>query len=280
VGTFLVVARERSFSNASKKLQISQPAVTQQIKVLEEFLGVKLFERRKSGIVLTPDGERFYQIALRLEEALEQFREELCKFKKRVPPFVIGASFTVGNYHLPSCIPYLQELINREVTLVIKDNDTLFDELRKKRIEVAFTTKKADPSFNYHFWKKDKLVLFSNKPLPPVLKLGELEKYKLICREPYSNTRQFIKEIFSKEGAECDKFNIVAEVHNSTALKNTILNSREQVVSIISRVVIEEEVRQKRLFISRIEGINLERSIYMVYLKPSREIETIKSFFK
>ena len=280
VGTFLTVARENSFSNASKKLQISQPAVTQQIKTLEDFLGVRLFERRKSGVILTPEGERFYNLAQKLEEALEQFQEELCKFKQKVPPFVIGASFTVGNYHLPGCIPYLQELVNREVTLIIKDNNSLMEELKKRRVDVAFTTRQSDPSLHYHFWKRDKLVLFSNRPMPPVIDVKKLQDYRLICREPNSATRQLIKEIFINHGVDCDKFKIIAEVHNSTALKNMILNSREQVVSIISRVVIEEEIRQKRLFISRIRGVELNRNIYMVYQKWNKDIGIIQNFFK
>jgi len=65
--TFLTVIRERSFSKASAKLGISQPAVTQQIKFIEKYLDCKIIERKKNGVVLTKEGEDLYRIALRLE---------------------------------------------------------------------------------------------------------------------------------------------------------------------------------------------------------------------
>ncbi|WP_456431741.1 LysR family transcriptional regulator, partial [Nitratifractor sp.] len=68
--TFLTVVRERSFSKASAKLGISQPAVTQQIKFLETYLDTKIIERKKNGIRLTPAGEELYKIAVRLEKCI------------------------------------------------------------------------------------------------------------------------------------------------------------------------------------------------------------------
>lgn len=50
IETFLTVARERSFSKASAKLGISQPAVTQQIKFIEKYLGVRVIERKKTAL--------------------------------------------------------------------------------------------------------------------------------------------------------------------------------------------------------------------------------------
>ena len=68
--TFLMVVKEKSFSNASAKLGISQPAVTQQIKFIEEYLDTKIVERKKNGILLTKEGEDLYRIALKLEKAI------------------------------------------------------------------------------------------------------------------------------------------------------------------------------------------------------------------
>lgn len=70
VETFLTVVREKSFSKASKKLGISQPAVTQQIKLLEEYLDIQIVDRKKNGIKLTTAGEELYKVALKLEKHL------------------------------------------------------------------------------------------------------------------------------------------------------------------------------------------------------------------
>ncbi|OQX50243.1 MAG: LysR family transcriptional regulator, partial [Epsilonproteobacteria bacterium 4484_20] len=77
--TFLTVARERSFSKASAKLGISQPAVTQQIKFIEKYLAVKIIERKKNGIKLTPEGEELYKIATRLEKEIHSAEKDILK---------------------------------------------------------------------------------------------------------------------------------------------------------------------------------------------------------
>ena len=77
INTFLTVARERSFSKASAKIGISQPAVTQQIKYIEEFLQCKILERKKNGIILTKEGNELYRTALKLEKCVANAEKEL-----------------------------------------------------------------------------------------------------------------------------------------------------------------------------------------------------------
>jgi len=79
VETFLTVVREKSFSKASRKLGISQPAVTQQIKLLEEYLNIQIVDRKKNGINLTKAGEELYLVFLRLEKHMLGIEKEILK---------------------------------------------------------------------------------------------------------------------------------------------------------------------------------------------------------
>ena len=74
--------------------------------------------------------------------------------------------------------------------------------------------------------------------------------------------------------------NIISVVHNSTALKYTVMNSNEQVVSIISKMVIKEELKNKKLFSSKIKDLNLTRKIYIAYKEKTKDIEAILKFVK
>ena len=67
LNTFLTVVKEKSFSKASAKLGISQPAVTQQMRFLENYLGSSIVDRKKNGIRLTKEGEKLHQIAQKIE---------------------------------------------------------------------------------------------------------------------------------------------------------------------------------------------------------------------
>jgi len=278
--TFLVINKEASFSKASKILGISQPAVTQQIRILENFLGVTLFERKKNGVVLTKDGQHFLKIAKSFEDFLEEFENKISKFKHLDSPLLIGASPTIGNYSLPECIKYYKTLINKEINLIIKSNDELYEDVKNSKIDMAFVTKKKNDNVNFQEWIEDELVVFSNKPLPSTIEIEDLAKYKMICREPNSSTREFIKKVFAKKGFDCDSLNILSLVHNSTALKYTVLNANDQVVSIISKMVIKDEIRDKKLFISKIKGINLKRKTYVIYKEKSKDVEAILNFIK
>ena len=276
--TFLIINKELSFSKASKVLGISQPAVTQQVRILEKYLGVNLFERKKNGVMLTKEGQKFLQIAKEFEEFLDEFKIKVDKFQNLDMPFIIGASPTIGNYNLPECIKYYKNLLNKDINLVIKSNDELLDDVKNSVIDVAFVTKKKDNGLKYIEWIEDELIVFSNKPLPTSIELEDLNKYKMICRESNSSTRDFIKKVFTKYGFECDKLNIVSVVHNSTALKYTILNAQEQVVSIISKIVIKNELKENKLYSTKVKGVNLKRKTYIAYKNPTKDIDAILNF--
>ena len=276
--TFLVINKELSFSKASKVLGISQPAVTQQIRILEKYLGVTLFERKKNGVMLTKNGQNFLKIAKEFENFLDGFEKKIEKFKNLDMPFIIGASPTLGNYNLPECIKYYKNLINKEMNLVIKSNDELLEDIKNSVIDLGFVTKKVDNGLNYVEWMDDELVVFSNKPLPRSIELEDLQNYKIICRESNSSTREFIKKVFESKNMKCDDLNIASVVHNSTALKYTVKNSSEQVVSIISKMVIKDELKEEKLFWAKIKGVDLKRKAYMVFKNKTKEIEAIVNF--
>ncbi|MFP4333826.1 MAG: LysR family transcriptional regulator, partial [Campylobacterales bacterium] len=113
--TFLVVVKEKSFSKASAKLGISQPAVTQQIKFLEDYLDTKIIERKKNGIKLTKEGEKLLAIVQKLDKCIGSAEKELIKIIDKNIAFNIGASFTIGNYVLPHILNELQDTIKNEV---------------------------------------------------------------------------------------------------------------------------------------------------------------------
>ena len=270
--TFLIVYETKSFSKASKILNISQPAVTQKIKQLEDFIGTKLIERKKNGIILTQKGKHFLEIAQNLQECVDKVSNRIKYFKDKSLPFIIGASSTIGNYILPNYIPYLKELINKDINLIVKNNTALLDQLQNNKIDIAFTTIKTNnQNIKFKIWKKDTIVFFSNKPLPKTMEFDDLLKYEFLCREDGSSLKQEISNILKKHKKDCSNFNITSYVDNSTALKFTILNAHKQYVSIISYNAIKHEVDQGKLFITKIKNIDLTRNIYIASLIDKKD---------
>ncbi|MRI84135.1 MAG: LysR family transcriptional regulator [Nitratiruptor sp.] len=273
--TFLVVVKERSFSKASAKLGISQPAVTQQIKHLEEMLDAKLIERKKNGVRLTKEGEEVYKIASRLAKCLQNAEQELIKIINKEITFILGASFTIGNYILPEIMKDLKETCSNDILIRVELSDVVVQNVLEKKFDLGLI---ESPIFKdgliYREWMEDELVLFSNTKLPKYIRPEDLYRFNWICREEGSHTRKMVAEAFEKLGVSCKKFNVISEVSSSTAVVNAVLKSpidkEHPTVSIISRYAIEHEVQAGRLFESKIKGEKIKRKFYICYLKERK----------
>ena len=282
IHTFLVVYETKSFSKAAEKLQISQPAITQKIKQLENFLNITLIERKKNGIVLTKKGKYFLEIAKNLENCLETIEVKINNLTKENIPITIGATSTISNYILPKFLPNLRELLNKNLNIITKDNLTLIKQLEDKKIDIIFTTTKTENSdIKFIPLLKDEIVFFSNKPLPKEINLEDLTKYEFICRENESTIKKEVSKILKKHNFSCDLLNIKSLVDNSTTLKFTILNSNNQFLSMGSLSMIENEVKEKKLFITKIKNIDLYRTIYLGYNNENNpSIISIKNYLQ
>ena len=274
--TFLTVVKERSFSKASKKLGISQPAVTQQIKWLEDYLDNRIVERKKNGITLTKTGEELYRVALRLDKCVSHVEKDIIRIINKELTFVIGASFTIGSYVLPYCLNDLQEAINNEVLIEVDTSDHILDKLLDKKIDLALIeTPVTRDGVIYKEWLEDELVLFSNAKLPKQVKPDDLKDFNWICREEDSHTRKLASEVFAEAGLECKRFNILGTVSSQTGVKQTVLKAKNDdkdvpTVSLLSKFVIEDELNSGLLHAATIKGLKFKRHFHVVYLKERK----------
>ncbi len=272
--TFLTVVKEKSFSKASKKLGISQPAVTQQIKWLEDYLDNRIVERKKNGITLTKTGEELYRVALRLDKCVSHVEKDIIKIINKELTFVVGASFTIGNYVLPYCLNDLREAISNEVLIDVDTSEHILDKLLDKKIDLALIeTPVTRDGVIYKEWLEDELVLFSNSKLPKQVKPEDLEKFNWICREEDSHTRKLAAEVFGEVGLECKRFNILSTVSSQTGVKQTVMKASKgdtPTVSLLSKFVIEDELNSGLLYSAPIKGLKFKRHFHVVYLKERK----------
>ena len=283
IETFLAVVREKSFSKASRKLGISQPAVTQQIKLLEEYLNIQIVDRKKNGINLTKAGEELFQVFLRLEKQMLITEKEILKLVNKELLFVLGASPVIGNHVLPAFLNDIQKEISNGVMAKVSSTNELTDLLLSKKVDVALI---ESPLFYkeilYTEWMEDELVIVSHSPLVKILQKEDLFKFQWICREEESNTRKIIQETFNKIDVDCKTFNIKNIATSATMIKQTLLKAPntpdvEPTVSILSKYMVEDEVKQGLLHIARIQGIRLARKFYICHLKERQQEALIES---
>jgi len=273
--TFLMVIKEKSFSKASAKLGISQPAVTQQIKFIEDYLDTKIVDRKKNGIVLTKEGEDLYRIALRLEKAIHSSEKDLLKIINKEFTFVMGSSFSIGNYILPSYLGEIKKRIDNEVFMNVDVSSNIIEQLEDKKIDVALI---ESPIFRdgiiYREWVEDELVVFSNQPLKKTLTSEDLLNFDWICRNEESHTRRLTSEVFEEMGVQCNNFNVIGVLASPTAIKESISHADKEaerpLVSIMSRHVIKSELENGTLFEAKLKNHKISRHFYIAYMKERK----------
>lgn len=272
--TFMTVIKEKSFSRASAKLGISQPAVTQQIKFIEDYLDSKIVERKKNGIKLTKEGEDLYRIVQRLEKAISSAEKDLLSIIHKEFTFVMGASFAIGNYIIPPHLSKIKAMIDNEVYIKVAESAAIIEEVMDKKIDLALIESPImEEGLIYREWIEDELVFFSNQPLPKYLKAEDMQGYAWICREENSHTRKLASEVFDDLGVECKGFDVKAVVGNSTAVKESVLRSdknEKPTVSVMSRHVISEDIKNGTLFEARVKNMKITRKFYIVYSKERK----------
>lgn len=274
IETFLTVVNEKSFSKASSKLGISQPAVTQQIKFIEDYLDTQIVERKKNGIRLTKEGEMLYAIVSKLEKSISNAEKELLKIISKKLTFIIGASFTIGNYILPNCLNNIKDSIKNEVMVSVETAENTIEQLVDKKIDIALVDRQINKEgVMYREWLEDEMVLFSNQPILKVNRKEDLFGYSWICREENSHTRKLIREVFEEMGVDCKSFDIKSEVSGATMALNTVLKAPKDAkptVSFISKHVIADDVAEGRIFEGRLKGFKVRRKLYIAYLKDRK----------
>jgi DNA-binding transcriptional LysR family regulator len=273
--TFLTVVKEKSFSKASAKLGISQPAVTQQMKFIEDYLDTKIIDRKKNGIKLTKEGEQLLTIAQKVEKVVNNAEQGLLKIINKDITFIFGASIVIGNYILPTFLNEIKEKIQNDVSLNVDVSSNIVEQLKDKKIDMALIESSIfEDGIVYREWIEDEISIFSNQPIPKRLKNEDLLSYKWVCRDKDSHTRKLFKESLESIGfADCDSFNLTTVATSPTTIVQTVLHSSKTdtpTVSIVSKFAIEELVKAGILYEAKLPNIKMKRKLYIAYLKDRK----------
>lgn len=197
---FYHVATNGSISKAAEKLNISQPAVTFQIKSLEEQLQLSLFTRTKRGVILTEEGKVLFDYVKKGIETFNNGENALTNLKNLDSGIIrIGASATVSKHVLmPQLARFHEKYPNIEIRIVNTLTETLVKELRDGNLDILFLNlpMKEDKDLNIKKILTVQDIFIGNKKYYDLtggkISLQELTKYPLIFQKSPSNTRAYL----------------------------------------------------------------------------------------
>jgi LysR family nitrogen assimilation transcriptional regulator len=257
---FVSVARERSFSKASEKLHIAQPALSRQIQLLEDEFGVELLHRTAKGAHTTEAGRRFKEMAEFVLNYVAEMKPSLTQFASEP-----SANIVVG---LPPSLafmlaPRLVEETQRRfplVTLRIIEGLSVFlaEWLEEFRLDLAVLTDYGPiAGIERHFIEEDDMVFVGTpaklKKYDKTIPLKDVEDFPLLITHGF---RSIISEHFAAEHIEP---NYHMELDSIPIAKEMVL--RGLYCSILSYGLVHEESKQGRLRALRFEGAPVRRRI-------------------
>ncbi len=276
---FNSVAETLNMSKSAKKLFITQPAISQTIKDIENKFGVKLFVRNGKNLKLTEEGKELYIYTKRVINLLKEAQLCLENFNTLNKGCVkIGASTTIGNYLLPEVIKAFKlKYPNIDITVFIENTEQVLRKLKLCDIGVGLIEglpNVDDKRIRLSKFIKDEIVFFcspknrlANKS---EVSVKELEGEIFINREVGSGTRQIIEREIRKFGVT---LNIDYELNNSEAIKNAVMCNLG--VSALSKLIVKREIENGNLKIINVKDIKIYRWFYLLEIGSYNKAQKI-----
>jgi DNA-binding transcriptional LysR family regulator len=268
------VVEEKSFSRAAKALGLTQPAVSLQIKSLEEEYGTQLLHRQGREITPTECGRIVYAYACQITNLYDRSRLQLQEIKEAVSgSLLVGASSGPGEHLLPLLLgQFKAQHPGVAIALRVGDSSEILEHVLMRRLELGFVGSMArDRHLQFVPFLHDELVLVvhpghalaGRKSIPH----EELLQVPLLLQQRGSGARTVLGEELSRYDIECGKLNVVMELGLQESTKAAVRSKLG--ATIISRLGALEELGRGDLVEVPIEGIQFQRQYYVTYLKTS-----------
>jgi DNA-binding transcriptional LysR family regulator len=265
---FLTVAEQASFSEAGRKLNLSQPAVSQTVHSLEHNLGVQLFIRQGRSIRLTEAGQLLQRLGKELLVNANRLEETMHSLQGIVAgEMTIGCSTTSGKYLLPGLIAkFRQDYPQLRINVFIYSRETVFKLLMSGDIPLGVSSKILDYSeVDYLELYTDEVILIvpSNHPWVKsrLIYPDDLLDAPLILREENAGTREVLMEGLKQHDIQPDMLNVVMTLGNAEAIEMAVEEGIG--ISFVSRLAALRGLELGKIVEVEVAGINLQRNIYL-----------------
>ena len=273
------VSRCGSFSRASAELHLSQPAVSMQIKQLEESLGLPLFEQIGKRIHLTAAGKEVLSYARAITQQLDELEGVLNRLKGLRGGRLRISVATTANYFIPTLLgSFSRRYPDVTVSLDITNRETLLRQLSENTVDlVVMGQPPAGLDVEAQAFMDNPLVIVAppNHPLAGKKKipLTRLQDEVFLVRESGSGTRIAMERFFAERGM---RLKTGMEVGSNEAIKQSVQAGLG--LGLLSRATIEQELVLKRLAVLDIADFPIMRHWYVVHRRGKRLSAAAEAF--
>lgn len=282
IKTFLTLCQLKNYTKTAETLCITQPAVTQHIKYLENLYQVKLFEYIGKTLTLTPQGKKLQSFAITLENDLHKFIPTLQTLDSEHIHLKFGATLTIGEYIMgPIIKDFLKTYPSATLVMFVENTETLFSKLKSGEIDFAFIEGNFDKSdYSYRLLSREEFIGICSSQYAlshPKVCLEDLIKERILLRENGSGTRQVFEHLLIQYNMTLDVFPHICELGNLNMIKDLVANNLG--ISFLYKKAVTEELEKGLVHPLNIERLQVIREFNFVYLKNSQFEPVYLNFF-
>lgn len=263
---FRTVAEHLNFRKAAEHLFLSQPAVTLQIKALEDDLGVRLFDRAANRVSLTPQGLLLREYAEKIATLLTEAEQKIGVEDGNVSgELSLGVSTTIAQYVLPRLLgAFLDEHPRVQFSLHSGNTSQIVQLLIESKISIGLIEGPArDRGIRAEPFMEDELVLIA----PPALESShfsgdQLIASSLLMREHGSGSRHVVETALEKAGLRLKSFKKVMNLDSTETIKSSVEAGLG--VGFVSRWAISKELELGALKVAEVAGLRISRHFSLI----------------
>ncbi|KLE01321.1 LysR substrate-binding domain-containing protein [Aliarcobacter butzleri] len=277
---FYKLCENPQVTQVASELNISQSAISLAIKSLETSLNEQLFDRIGKKLILNEKGKYFKEKTLpsylALIDASTIFQEN-----KLAGNIKIAASKTISNYIMPNIYyDFLSKYKDVKLDILTINSSNIIEKILKSELDIGLIeVDTQNSSLIKEKLADDELIVVSSDEKHPQIAFIDAIKKRWILREIGSGTR----EIFmNKIGEIAKELDIFMQLQDFEEIKTIVLNNKNTVTS-LSKVIVQKELDEKRLFQIKLKNLELKREFYLVYHKEKSKnllFETFVEFIK
>jgi DNA-binding transcriptional LysR family regulator len=267
---FYTTARLNSFTKAAQVLNLTQPAVTFQIKNLEDEFKTRLFNRDANKISLTQPGKILFRRAEKIISEYEKISSEIAKATGRLTGEIrIGVASLLGKYSLPKLIGHFKrEYPDVEILMLVGNSGKLVQELKQHALDLVIV---SEPLSAQRFIVKpfvdDELVVIVNPDHKWAnrqhIEFKDLFEESIVDREEGSGTREVFYTFLHSKNASIKDLNVVMTMGSSEAVKSAVESG--VAYGIVSKIAVSREIDMGLLKQIKIKDAILKRKFLLVY---------------
>jgi DNA-binding transcriptional LysR family regulator len=262
--TLLAVFEQGGFTKAAEALNLTQPAVSQQIRQLEELYGCRIFERGGKELRTTKEGEIIIRTAYRIQSLVEDMKTELLGDTDSITVLTVGLTHSAESNAITEVLASFAHERGISFRIVTGGLERLTRMLKNYELDFIIVEGHLDVgNFRQLRIDTDSLVLIVS-PEHPLAKrktvtIDRICKEKMILRRRDSNTGNLFISSLETRSVSIDSFNVIMEIDNVASIKDLV--RRGLGVSVLPKSVCLDELKNGTLVALKIKDLSMEREI-------------------